>query len=225
YFTDSLENTVFDEEITKIKSTDLQVRALARRVEHQIQRKDSAAVQTNLAAIAPILPQQPKSLEYKLRAQLQGYAFLGNTKKMQELLPDFQPTRALTGWKSLFEAQVAIARKDSTQAAQMLKESVRALPFELETYRTGIEFYRQEGNPTEAYNYALAGVEVLSDNTEMLKIYAIESLRAGFERYAENSVDNLRAKLPEEQFEAFLVIYEREKEKIAAAYEAWLNGE
>lgn len=224
YFPDSLDDTLFNQLFDRLQNPDLKVRALARKLRREVKRGDTLMVKTRYGELDRLLPTLDASLTEKQQAQLRALDFLGDYAGVEKLLPDFQPKRAFRGWKTFFKARLAAHENDTLAASQYYQNAINQLPFETAVYEKGVAYYLGQDDLNEAYQIALAGVQVAENNPHLQQLYALVALKAGFPMYAENAVEKLAVLLSESDYKRFLMRYDEEKKRIKAEEEAWQFG-
>ncbi len=224
YFADTLTDAVFDAVLDRLSDNpDLLIRALAKRIHAQLDAGKVAAAQKTFETLENILPVLPESLPIQQDALLRVLTKTQQWDKVAERLPDFQPT--LRGRQTLYKAQLAIHRRDSTQAAHLVERALQELPLEPEVYHLATQYYAQTQQPNAAYRVALAGHQYLPQDMDLYQNYALQALQSGFERYADEARRQLRQRLSPESYQTFNQKYETIQAELEAKAEAWLLGE
>ncbi|WP_338768393.1 hypothetical protein WAF17_07705 [Bernardetia sp. ABR2-2B] len=141
------------------------------------------------------------------------------------ILDNLQPVRAYEKSKKQFYTALSAEQLgDTTRSKIAMQKAIAGLPFDFEILQEAIAYYKRNNLKDKAYDVAYQVIETFPYSARANEIYALESLDAGLDNYAERSKEFLRLNMPVYYEEEFLPKYDTLKKQKERAFEEWMNG-
>ncbi|WP_375562694.1 hypothetical protein ACE193_09210 [Bernardetia sp. OM2101] len=216
----------FAEKLRTMKNQNLKLEVVLDKIEFDLKRGDlqSALVWRNSATQLSAEELEPRTLE---RFQLIDLELLWKDNKllsMASVLDNLKPTRAYQkAKKHFYTALFAEQLGDTTRSKNAMEKAIEGLPFDFEVLEEAITYYKRNNLKGKAYKTAFQIIETFPYSARANEIYALESLDAGLDNYAERSLDFLKLNMPN-AYEKFLPKYDSLKSQKEKAFEEWMNG-
>ena len=162
-----------------------------------------------------------ESLE-RNRLMCQFWAKTNNTKALKQELPNLKFKPEFEAEKTYYQGIIAASEKRNSDAIKLFDQSLRTLPYNDDALLAASKFYHDKlKDDLKAYQVLITGITYNPFSPELHKAYVLQSLKAGFESYAQAGMEQLEPLLSPEEYATFKRLYEGELAKYQAAAQGW----
>ncbi len=161
---------------------------------------------------------QKSYLKFKILFNIQT----GQTENLQTLTDTDMHEKDLKPYKELAEAWL-LAHKDANDTSDNLFKLLgyRDPFFEPAVLEAVKYFNNTKGDDQTAYNILLNAANINIYSVEIQKAYIMQCLRIGMNQYADEAMNSLKLFAPEDDYKAFVPVYNAMKSKALEKSETW----
>ncbi|MBX2844013.1 MAG: tetratricopeptide repeat protein [Flammeovirgaceae bacterium] len=218
----NINNEDFDKIYKQIKNNDIRVIIGSERIHTYLDEQDEANAGIYLQKItAEELNDQIMS--YFQLSFLRYVHFQGKTDN--EFLEKVETTnfgKPQTGLKAFYKASYYAQQGDIEKAGEFFENAIKEHPFKTDFYLHAADFFKKTQQPEKAYKALLKGVENNDLNADLLKAYIFTSIEMRYYDFAKVALEEqLQFLVSEEEYQAFLPLYEKKLKEIESQLEEW----
>jgi tetratricopeptide (TPR) repeat protein len=204
-----------------LRQPQLQAMALAERMEHLLERQDTAAAGQVLAQL----------LQLDLPEEAQGFgqqAYLRWTHAQGKLDADFlekardaQYPRHRIGLRSFYQASALAAQGKHDEALALYRQAIEEMPYHAPVYLELSALQQRMGLEREAYATLLSSVQANPEHVGLQQAYILLCLDIGLLEYAEYACRVLADWAAPAEYQAFERVYLAKKAAVEKLVEDW----
>ncbi|WMJ75601.1 hypothetical protein RCC89_20925 [Cytophagaceae bacterium ABcell3] len=144
---------------------------------------------------------------------LRTLVYLKEVEKLANIYATIDLERENEDFRIFLEGFVAQHQDQKDEAEKAFSKAVERMPFNEEVIIHAADFFNAENERLTAYEALLRSVRLMPEQTNLLKAYALQSIRMNLSTYAASTLKDLEYLLSEEEYRQFEKIYNKELEQ------------
>ncbi len=206
--------------LNSIKDPELLVEARLAQISNYLKRNELLNAGDLLSNLKP--SENESLLQTQSRLYCQFWAKSKDIKALERVIsklnfaPHFEPE------KIYYKALIAVQNKKTSEAKTLFNKVEKVLPYHEEAMIAAANFYRDTvKDDMRAYNILMTGITYNPFSSSLYKAYVLQSLRTGFESYAQAGMEQLQTLISGEEYSTFNRLYQAELSKIKEVTAGW----